>query len=163
MNLDQYKMPAVAPRAHEIAELAEALERDEFDSAKQMARKAISLALHALSRRTWYAIAVHDGGGATPYGIYGMFATEGAAMKAIESNTLALVGRATVLEIQGIGARSDYLLAQEGLIERPCGNCNHAEPAHRWPRARRPGCIVGNCGCREYVVPPREIEEALIA
>lgn len=150
MKVKPYKPANIAPRAHEVDAIVELLESDEFDNAKQAARRIFSTAMALLAERDWYVIARRNQG--LPPTIYGFFATEAAALKAIETNALGLLGgEVYVFKVEGLSARSKYLRELEAELPRDCETCRHAQGAHDVPRARVKGCVVVGCRCTEYV------------
>ena len=146
-----YKPAAISTRKHEVDAIVDLLESDRFDSATQMARKVISTAFSLMSEREWYAIVtVLDGG---PPIHYGMFATEGATLKALKSNSLALLGKSEVVKVNSLSERQAQIDKWEGEVRQECAKCGHIEEAHDWPRAKKPGCIVRSCNCFIYSRP----------
>lgn len=161
-KLPAYKPARVAPRKHEVEALVQLLESDEFTSADQMARKVLATAFELMAGRDWFVVASRlDSDGPAPVVTYGFFATESAAMKAIEKNSLGLFGKTAILEVKSLLDRSDYLTAEEQarVDALGCAACDHSYEAHYWPRYPRDMCAV--CGCRSYighVAEPTEIE-----
>ena len=152
------KAAAIAPKKYEVEEIAALMESDEFDNATQAARKVIATAFALMTERTWYAIASRlDGGPGGAVSFYGFFATEGAALKALEKNSLALFGKASVVEITGLTVREDQIQAHEDKLTKDCAQCGHTEPGHDWPRSRR-GCVILGCTCKNYTRPMPDME-----
>ncbi|WP_263729989.1 hypothetical protein [Cellulomonas sp. SG140] len=156
-----FKLPRIAPRAGEIKELAEEIDGGKFKDAAAMARKAMALAFGFMADRSWFVVASRLDGG--PVTLYGLFATEAAAMKALEENTLGLFGQAGIYEVRSLTGRADYLDAQEDALWKDCATCGHVEAAHHWPRSKVSGCVIAECGCHEYVRPPRPIQRVSAA
>jgi hypothetical protein len=152
-----YKRPAIATRKPEVDEIVALLESDKFDNATQMARKVISTAFSLMAERNWFVIASQLDGSA-PIVLYGIFATESAALKALEGNTLGLFGKAMVYEVKGLNERANQLDALDDSLPLDCENCGHTEVGHNWPRSKIKGCVVRPCRCMAYVRPRRVIE-----
>lgn len=153
-----FKAAAIAPRKHETDEIVALLDSDEFDSAAQMARKVMSTAFALMAERNWFVVGSRlDGGPGTAITLYGFFATESAAMKAIDQNSLGLFGEAAVFEVVGLSGRAEQLEKHEDALSKECVHCGHIEAAHDWPRRRAQGCIVAHCGCRTYTKPEPDV------
>lgn len=145
-----FKPANIAPRAHEIDAIVEVLESEEFDNAKQAARRIFSTTMALLAERDWYVVAQRNTG--MPATLYGFFATESAAIKAIEQNSLGLLGgEVAIFPVKGLSARSQYLRDLEAELPRDCETCGHSQAAHESPRARGQGCVVIGCRCKTYV------------
>lgn len=159
-----YRSPSIATRKPEVDAIVELLESDDFDSAEKMARKVISTAFGLMAERDWWVVASRlDGGG--PVTLYGFFATEGAALKALAQNSLALFGEATVYPVRGLSARTAEIERADARSD-DCSTCSHPRIAHEWPRPRSrgltfPHCVAaradGVCGCTTYFAPESDL------
>jgi len=153
-----WKAPRIAPRAYETAEIVEILESPKFSSDKQMATAVMAAALKLMAQRDWFVIAnrVDDMTGA-PVVLWGFFATEDAALKALATNSLGLMGVAGVYEVKSLTQRSDYLDAEDAALAKGCAECGHTEAGHDWPKSKVRGCVVAGCACMTYVRPRRDV------
>lgn len=167
--IDFKPLPNIAPRKAEVAKIVEVLEQD-HDSAEQCANKALRAALNLMATRDWYVIANQIDPGA-PTMLFGLFATEAAAKKAIENNTLKIMGRATVAKVLGLDARADLINKWE-LEETPdCYSCGHGYHSHPGPERRkgrkvevlRGRCINNGCNCPLYERRPNDAEHIEVA
>lgn len=154
-----HKAAAINPRKHETEAIEALLESGEFDNATQMARKVMSVAFGLLAERDWYVVGSRlDGDDRSPVTLYGLFATDAAAIKAVDKNTLGIFGTTGIFEVKGVSVRSDHLGELDDDLPKGCADCHHSEKAHDWPRRKVPGCAVAKCKCRVYVRPERVIE-----
>lgn len=161
------KLPSIATRKDEVERIVALLEQP-HESAEKAARAVLAAAFGLMAERSWYVVANKIAPDA-PMLLFGLFATETAAEKAVQSNALALVGAASVHPVTGIQDRADAIEKWEAEVEHPCDACGHPPAAHEWPLPPRKGgknkgqtyetCVAGKCSCAEYVRPISDIPE----
>ena len=141
-------LPGVSIRKNELDPIVALLESDEFDSPEKMARAILQQAYESFEERDWWLVGMRNEGNNILYGLHG---TEGAARKALEGNTLGLMGTCGVFEVHSAKARQAYV--KEAMSPQPdkrfCKTCGHSWASHGVRRSN-PGCVGKRCNCAEF-------------
>lgn len=99
----------IDPRANEwkpIVGLLEALDNGEFADPGAFAKAVIKQAYETFLEREWWALVWRNDGHNQ---LWGLYATEGQAIKALETNELGLHGMCAVFRIASATARAGYV------------------------------------------------------
>lgn len=154
-------MANATPRKNEVDLVVEAMESEEFEDAKAVAKSIVKGLYNEWRRREWYVIAHKFGKNDPTTVLYGMEPTQRSAEKFAEGMG---TGIGMIVKVYPVGALEDRieLMHQEEWARRrhPCANCGHNLEHHgvigfkgrpiKFPAGK--ACTL-TCKCREFIVP----------
>jgi hypothetical protein len=136
------------PRAEEVAEVVELLERDDYDSAEALAKDIIKLVADIFWFRTWYVLVIRGRQSA-----FGPFASEAEAASLGKKYEGILVPSDPeswgVGTVYGLGGTAEER-AGGGFGYCSTVGCGHPAYMHSMVGPSRGKCVLSECACKEY-------------
>lgn len=158
----------ITPRGPEVAAMVEVMEDPGHKSADAAAKAALKTAFNLFQLRDWWIVGMPGArplvdGRASETGerahhpiplLFGPYATDAAAVKALSSASLGLHGTVGIFKVNSVAAQEEKVEAsvESAVKSTDCATCGHNKESHGWPR-RGPGCVGRRCPCKGYVKP----------
>lgn len=146
-------LPGYSARKDEVSVIEEILTSDKYADSEKMAKAVLSAAYDLFQERDWHVAAMRNDGNNL---VYGLFGTEGAAIKSLEKNDLGLFGTCGIIPVHSASQRRAYIKANLGATASRvlCVTCGHDAQAHNVRKAD-PACWGCDKRCPAFIKPEK--------